>query len=71
MSKSNQYCARLIKTIENGVTIISIIGLENSPKAYKSMYLLLVNEIKQNMLKIISKGESVPVIRVYPSLEIH
>ncbi len=63
--------AEIIKTRENGVTIIRIMGLDNHPQAYKHTYQRLLREIQQNMLKIISSGEAVPVIRVHQSLEIH
>ncbi len=63
--------ARVIKTTEDDVTIYQIIGLENNPKAFKNTYLELLNLIKLNMLKIVSAGESIPVIRTHQSLEIH
>jgi hypothetical protein len=63
--------AEIVKTRENGVTIYSIEGLENHPKAYKLAYLHLSKEIQQKMMRIVSSGEPVPVIRVQASLEIH
>lgn len=63
--------AELIKTKEDGVTIITILGLENNPKAYKRAYEQVIKEIKQQRLKLLSSGEAEPIVRVYPSLEIH
>ncbi|MBN9286744.1 MAG: hypothetical protein BGO43_02370 [Gammaproteobacteria bacterium 39-13] len=63
--------AGIIKTTEDGVTIITILGLENYPQAYKQAYLEIAAEIQKNMVRIISRGESPPVIRINRSLEIH
>ena len=69
--KKSYVNAGIVKTREDGVTIIKILGLENNPKAYKRAYQQVQQEIKQNRLKLISTGEAEPVIRTYPSLEIH
>lgn len=61
----------IIKTTEDGITVITILGLENDPQAYKQAYLELTAEIQKNMMRILSRGETPPVIRINRSLEIH
>ena len=56
---------------EDGVTIFKIEGLENHPKAYKYTYHRLIKQIEQNKMKILSAGKPLPIVSVYPSLEIH
>lgn len=69
--KKNYVNAEIIKTKEDGVTILTILGLENYPHAYKQAYQEITAEIRKNMMRIISRGESPPVIRINRSLEIH
>lgn len=69
--KKHYVNAEIIRTREDGVTVIRILGLENNPKAYKRAYQQLMREINQNKLRMISTGEADPVVRVHPSLEIH
>lgn len=70
--KMKRRSATFIHTIkEDGVTIFKIQGLENHPKAYKYTYHRLIHQIEQSKIKFLSTGEPLPVVRVYPSLEIH
>lgn len=71
MMKTESAKEQIIKTKENGVTVFNIIGYENDPHGYKSIYLQLVDEIKKNMYYFVSNGESIPVIRTRHSIEIH
>lgn len=63
--------AKISKKVENGVTVITILGLENNPKAYKDAYLQLMREIELQKFKLLNAGLGFPIVRVLPSLEIH
>ncbi len=63
--------AKILKTKEDNVTVIHILGLDDHPSAYKRAYLQLLDDIRRNMFKIIASGEENPVIRTFPSIEIH
>lgn len=63
--------AKVAKKVEDGVTVLTIQGLDDDPKAYKEAYLHVMREIELQKFRLINAGISAPVVRVLPSLEIH
>lgn len=63
--------AKIKKIHENGITVITIQGLDEDPKAYKMAYLHILKEIELQKFRLMTAGIATPVVRVLPSLEIH